>query len=37
LVAVAVIWRYLLLTGYGMINYGLDTLGIDPVDWLGVP
>jgi len=37
LVAVAVIWRYLLHTRYGMINYGLETLGIDPVDWLGDP
>jgi multiple sugar transport system permease protein len=37
LVAVAVIWRYLLHTRYGMINYGLDRLGIDPVDWLGDP
>ena len=37
LVAVAVIWRYLLHTRYGMINYGLDNLGIEPVDWLGDP
>ena len=37
LVAVAVIWRYLLHTRYGVINYGLDSLGIDPVDWLGDP
>ncbi len=37
LVAVAVIWRYLLHTRYGMINYGLESLGIDPVDWLGDP
>jgi multiple sugar transport system permease protein len=37
LVAVAVIWRYLLHTRYGMINYGLDRLGIDAVDWLGDP
>lgn len=37
LVAVAVIWRYLLHTRYGMINYLLDLLGIDPVDWLGDP
>ncbi len=37
LVAVAVIWRYLLHTRYGMINYGLDRLAIDPVDWLGDP
>jgi multiple sugar transport system permease protein len=37
LVAVAVIWRYLLHTRYGMINYGLDLLGVAPVDWLGDP
>jgi multiple sugar transport system permease protein len=37
LVAVAVIWRYLLHTRYGMINYGLERFGIDPVDWLGDP
>jgi multiple sugar transport system permease protein len=37
LVAVAVIWRYLLHTRYGMINYGLEAIGVDPVDWLGDP
>ncbi|MGY4398127.1 multiple sugar transport system permease protein [Sphingomonas sp. UYAg733] len=37
LVAVAVIWRYLLHTKYGLINWGLGGLGIDPVDWLGDP
>jgi multiple sugar transport system permease protein len=37
MVAVAVIWRYLYHTRYGYINYGLDSLGIDPVDWLGDP
>ncbi len=37
LVAVAVIWSYLLHTRYGMLNYGLEALGIDPVDWLGDP
>ncbi|MEI2430103.1 MULTISPECIES: carbohydrate ABC transporter permease [Lysobacter] len=36
-VAVAVIWRYLLHTRYGLINWGLSGLGIDPVDWLGDP
>ena len=36
-VAVAVIWRYLLHTRYGLINQALGTLGIDPVDWLGNP
>ena len=37
LVAVAVIWRYLLHTRYGMINYALDLVGVEPVDWLGDP
>lgn len=37
LVAVAVIWRYLLHSRYGMLNHGLAQLGIDPVDWLGDP
>jgi multiple sugar transport system permease protein len=36
-VAVAVIWRYLLHTRYGLINQALAALGIDPVDWLGDP
>jgi multiple sugar transport system permease protein len=36
-VAVAVIWRYLLHTRYGLINQALATLGIDPIDWLGDP
>ena len=35
LVAAAVIWRYLLNTRYGLINYGLGALGIGPIDWLG--
>jgi multiple sugar transport system permease protein len=37
LVAVAVVWRYLFQTRYGMVNYALGHLGIDPVDWLGDP
>jgi multiple sugar transport system permease protein len=37
LVAVAVVWRYLLHTRYGLINYGLGALGIHPIDWLGDP
>jgi multiple sugar transport system permease protein len=36
-VAVAVIWRYLLHTRYGLVNQALAALGIDPVDWLGDP
>jgi multiple sugar transport system permease protein len=37
LVAVAVVWRYLLNTRYGMINYGLEAAGAGEVDWLGDP
>jgi multiple sugar transport system permease protein len=36
-VAVAVIWRYLLHTRYGLINHALADIGIDPIDWLGNP
>ena len=37
LVAVAVVWRYLFQTRYGMVNYALGALGVDPIDWLGDP
>jgi multiple sugar transport system permease protein len=37
LVAVAVIWTYLLHTRYGLINYGLELVGLPRVDWLGDP
>ena len=37
LVAVAVIWRYLFHTGYGLVNWALGHVGIAPVDWLGDP
>ena len=37
LVAVAVIWRYLFHARYGMINYALQSIGMDPIDWLGDP
>ena len=36
-VAVAVIWRYLFNTKYGLANYALGALGLHPVDWLGDP
>ncbi len=36
-VAVAVIWRYLFHTRYGLINWGLTSIGIEPIDWLGDP
>ena len=37
LVAVAVVWRYLFHTRYGMVNHALGEAGIGPVDWLGDP
>ena len=37
LVAVAVIWRYLFHTSYGLVNWMLGAAGIAPVDWLGDP
>ena len=36
-VAVAVVWRYLFHTRYGLVNWALAGLGIEPVDWLGDP
>ncbi|HET7267993.1 MAG TPA: sugar ABC transporter permease [Oleiagrimonas sp.] len=36
-VAVAVIWRYLFQTRFGLVNYVLDAIGLDPVNWLGDP
>ena len=37
LVAVAIVWRYLYHTRYGLFNYGLAKFGISPIDWLGDP
>ncbi len=37
LVAVAVVWRYLFHTRYGLINHALAQVGITPIDWLGDP
>jgi len=36
-VAVAMIWRYLFHTRYGLINYALAKFGLAPIDWLGDP
>lgn len=36
-VAVAVIWRYLLHTRYGLINQSFEAIGLAPIDWLGDP
>jgi multiple sugar transport system permease protein len=37
LVAVAIVWRYLYHTRYGLLNYMLAHIGIAPIDWLGNP
>ncbi len=37
LVAVAVVWRYLYHPRFGMINLGLQRLGLHGPDWLGDP
>jgi multiple sugar transport system permease protein len=37
LVAVAIVWRYLYHTRYGLLNYGLGAFGVGPIDWLGDP
>jgi multiple sugar transport system permease protein len=37
LVAVAVVWRYLFHTRYGMVNHVLGEAGFGPIDWLGDP
>ncbi|MEO6968239.1 MAG: sugar ABC transporter permease [Rhodanobacteraceae bacterium] len=36
-VAVAVIWRYLFNTKYGIVNFVLAHAGLHPIDWLGDP
>ena len=36
-VAVALIWRYLFHTRYGLINWAIGQFGIAPIDWLGDP
>jgi multiple sugar transport system permease protein len=37
LVGVAIVWRYLYHPRYGLIDQGLASLGVPPVDWLGDP
>ena len=37
IVAVAIIWRYLFHTRYGLVNQALSLAGIDAIDWLGDP
>ena len=35
MVAVAIVWRYLYHTRYGMFNVVLGWIGLGPIDWLG--
>jgi multiple sugar transport system permease protein len=37
LVAVSIVWRYLYHPQYGLFNYALGLVGIDPINWLGDP
>lgn len=37
LVATALVFKYLLHTKYGFLNFTLSKFGIDPIDWLGDP
>ena len=37
LVSVAIVWRYLYHPKYGLLNYLLGFVGVDPIDWLGDP
>ena len=37
LVATALVWRYVLDTRTGLLNYALSLVGVAPVDWLGDP
>ncbi|MCU7497882.1 MAG: sugar ABC transporter permease [Ignavibacteria bacterium] len=37
LVAVAVVWRFIYHPRFGILNYLLGFLGVNPIDWLGDP
>jgi multiple sugar transport system permease protein len=37
LVSVAIVWRYLYHPKYGLLNFLLGLVGIQPIDWLGDP
>jgi len=37
IVAVAVVWKYLYHPRFGLLNRGLELIGIPPIDWLGDP
>jgi len=35
LVAVAIVWRFIYHPKFGIVNYALGLVGINPIDWLG--
>lgn len=37
LVAVAIVWRFIYHPKFGILNYFLGLVGINPIDWLGDP
>ncbi|GAB6281265.1 MAG: sugar ABC transporter permease [Ignavibacterium sp.] len=37
LVAVAIVWRYIYHPRFGLLNYIISFIGINPIDWLGDP
>lgn len=37
LVAVAIVWRFIYHPKFGILNFFLGFIGIDPIDWLGDP
>src|SRR3989304_6717606 len=37
LVAVAIVWRFIYHPKFGIMNYLLSFIGINPIDWLGDP
>ncbi len=37
LVAVAIVWRFIYHPRFGILNYMLSFVGINPIDWLGDP
>lgn len=37
LVAVAIVWRFIYHPKFGILNYILSLVGVNPIDWLGDP
>ncbi|MBK7107074.1 MAG: sugar ABC transporter permease [Ignavibacteriae bacterium] len=37
LIAVSIIWRFIYHPKFGILNFMLDFIGVNPIDWLGDP